>query len=125
MEFNLESKRIGLINCSLRLLSIILRGDNVLSQELKVIVPKGWSEFEKEFFRYALDKLKEDKTHFGWLTYLPICKKTFTVLGSCGFKGAPNSAGVVEVGYEVAEQYRNFGFATEMRSEAAVVCKKN
>ena len=48
-----------------------------------------------------------------WWAYLPVLKKTKTLLGSCGYKGDPKN-GMVEIGYEVAEAYRGWGLATEM-----------
>lgn len=34
-------------------------------------------------------------------------------VGSCGFKGAPDEKGVVEIAYGIEEAYQNQGFATE------------
>ena len=34
-------------------------------------------------------------------------------IGSCGFKGAPDEHGVVEIAYGIDDPYRNRGFATE------------
>ena len=34
-------------------------------------------------------------------------------IGLCGFKGAPDENGVVEIAYGIDEPYRNRGFATE------------
>jgi [ribosomal protein S5]-alanine N-acetyltransferase len=34
-------------------------------------------------------------------------------IGSCGFKGAPDENGVVEIAYGIDELYRNRGYATE------------
>jgi len=36
-----------------------------------------------------------------------------TLVGSGGFKGGPDDAGVVEIGYEIASEYWNRGFGTE------------
>jgi RimJ/RimL family protein N-acetyltransferase len=36
-----------------------------------------------------------------------------TLVGTCGFKGAPDADGRVEVGYSVLEQFRCRGLATE------------
>jgi ribosomal-protein-alanine N-acetyltransferase len=49
-----------------------------------------------------------------WWTYLPIHVWKNAVIGSCGFKGPPDSDGMVELGYEVIEQYRNRGYAREI-----------
>ena len=45
--------------------------------------------------------------------YLPILKKENLLIGSGGYKGKPDVVGVVEIGYEIYEPYRNRGFATE------------
>jgi ribosomal-protein-alanine N-acetyltransferase len=38
------------------------------------------------------------------------------LIGSIGFKGPPNAAGEVEIGYSVLPQYQGTGYATEMAS---------
>lgn len=40
-------------------------------------------------------------------------RATDTVIGSCGYKGPPDSEGVVEIGYGLDQEYRGRGFATE------------
>lgn len=49
-----------------------------------------------------------------WYCYLPIEIKSNTLIGSCGYKGGPSENGIVEIGYEVAEKFRNKGYATEI-----------
>ncbi len=36
------------------------------------------------------------------------------MLRSCGYKGEPDENGMVEIGYEVAKDYRNRSYATEI-----------
>ncbi len=45
---------------------------------------------------------------------MTIDHQTKTLLGSCGYKGEPDENGMVEIGYEVAKDFRNQGYATEM-----------
>ena len=110
----MKSDRISLINCDERLLKIILKGDEYLAEELGIKIPIQWSEFGKEIFKYTLNKIKERPSEFKWYSYLPIENKTKTLLGSCGYKGEPDNNGLVEIGYEVAKNYRNKGYATEI-----------
>lgn len=110
----MKSDRIYLINCDEKLLKTILKGDKYLSQKLEINIPNQWCNFGKEIFGYTLEKIKEKPTEVKWFSYLAIENKTRTLIGSCGFKGAPDQEGMVEIGYEVAEDFRNQGYATEM-----------
>ena len=40
-------------------------------------------------------------------------RSTGAVVGSCGFKGPPNKDGLVELAYQVNQDYRGRGYATE------------
>ncbi|MCB0375854.1 MAG: hypothetical protein KDD04_08045, partial [Sinomicrobium sp.] len=102
-----ESKRIKLIRCDEKLIKLILQGDEYLSKELDIHVPDQWSEFGKEVFEYILRKMEENPVKLKWSSYLPIEKRIKTLLGSCGYKGEPDKEGMVEIGYEVAKDYRN------------------
>ena len=111
----MSSLRINLINCDERLLRIILDGGNeTLSKELDVEVPNQWNEFSKAIFEFALKIIKEHPADAKWLLYLPIETKSKVLLGSCGYKGAPDKNGMVEIGYEVVKAHRNKGYATEI-----------
>jgi RimJ/RimL family protein N-acetyltransferase len=35
------------------------------------------------------------------------------LIGSCGYKGEPDSSGMVEIGYEIVQSYREKGLGTE------------
>jgi RimJ/RimL family protein N-acetyltransferase len=44
---------------------------------------------------------------------LPVLRETNELVGSCGYKGKPNEAGEVEIGYEIAATHRQKGLGTE------------
>jgi len=110
----MKSDRIKLINCSQEILEAILDGDDSLAKLLDIRVPANWSEFGQPAFAYSLDKIKENPEGQKWWTYLPIHAFKKVLIGSCGFKGAPDKDGMVELGYEVIESYRNQGYAREI-----------
>ncbi len=110
----MKLNRIRLINGDEKLLQTILKGDPYLSQELKLTIPKKWSEFGKEIFEFTLEALKANPSEGKWLVYLPIETDSKTLIGTCGYKGGPDEEGMVEIGYEVAEDFRNQGYATEI-----------
>ena len=45
---------------------------------------------------------------------LIIHKQDKIVIGDMGFKGGPDAAGAVEIGYSIIPAFRNQGYATEM-----------
>lgn len=96
------------------MLFAILKGDEYLSREFDLIVPSDWSENGKVVFELTLDRLRQNPEEAKWHIYLPIETSSNTLLGTCGFKGIPNANGAVEIGYEIAVDYRNRGFATEL-----------
>lgn len=110
----MTSNKIKLIRCDQHILETILKGDDFLAQLLNINVAENWSEFGAVIFKFILEKIKDDPTSKSWWTYLPIEIKTNTLIGSCGYKGPPDEAGMVEIGYEVAAAKRNLGYATEI-----------
>jgi len=110
MPFN----SIQLINCNEEIIEALLKGDKILATHLNINTPTKWPEFGTPIFEYSLAQIKKNPNSAKWWIYLPILITENTLVGSCGYKGAPNEEGMVEIGYEVAENYRNRGLATEI-----------
>ncbi len=105
---------IRLIHCDRPVLEAILVGNDTLADYLKIEVPEPWTEFGLPAFNYALARIQEAPETTQWWTYLPILEGSNTLVGSCGYKGAPSAEGMVEIGYEVARDFRGQGIATEI-----------
>ena len=118
------SEAIQLINCDLEVLDLIARGDEALGRKLKVVVPSPWTEF-KDVFPYVVQQIRPNPDHAIWWTYLPIDKEKRILLGTCGFKGPPDQNGMVEIGYEVASDFRNQGYATQIAHALIELAKKD
>jgi RimJ/RimL family protein N-acetyltransferase len=114
MFYTIETKRLRLIACSADILEAIFEGDEKLSYVLKVNVPDKWSEFGDPAFRFTYNKLKITGDDFIWWSYLIIHKDDNTLIGSGGYKGEPNNNGMIEIGYEIKQDYRGKGLATEV-----------
>jgi [ribosomal protein S5]-alanine N-acetyltransferase len=112
-NFNIETPRLQLVCCNKEILETMFSGEAQLPELLQINIPKKWTEFGEAAFRYTYDKLSAGQAKIEWWAYLPVLKKTRTLLGSCGYKGHPSN-GMIEIGYEVAELYRGMGIATEM-----------
>jgi len=57
----------------------------------------------------------QDPAEHGWSIWYLLSKRNDPpqVMGICGFKGKPDEAGSVEIGYSVLRQYRVQGYASE------------
>ena len=113
VDIRIETPRLQLICCNKEILEAIFTGDESLAALLQINIPIKWTEFGEPAFRYTYEKVVTYSGKMEWWAYLPVLKKTKTLLGSCGYKGEPRH-GMVEIGYEVAEPYRGWGLATEM-----------
>lgn len=86
-----------------------------LAALLDVAVPSGWPPLYHDagvraWFRA---RLLADPDAAGWLGYYVIATLDGvpTLVGSAGYKGPPDAAGMVEVGYSIVEAYRRQGIA--------------
>lgn len=50
----------------------------------------------------------------GWFFYLVIHEEDQCLIGAGGFKGKPDANGMVEIGYEIAPDYRDQGYGSEL-----------
>ncbi|WP_240099145.1 GNAT family N-acetyltransferase [Thermomonas flagellata] len=90
-----------------------------LPEMLGISVPAGWPLFPDIFRKPA---------NPDWPFFLFASKSECAVIGSGGFLSEPDDQGRVQIGYEIAPQYRSRGFATSamkqvlsLRPEANVV----
>ncbi len=110
----LETENLKLLPCDTEILRAAIEGNEILAKKINVSIQEDWSEFGIGVFQYSLDKIIENDDENGWWTYFPIHKNDNKLIGSGGYKGKPTPEGTVELGYEIAPNYRNQGLATEM-----------
>lgn len=109
----LETKRLKIIQCDKEILEEAVKSNANIATKLNVKVAENWTEFGKEALEYVISKLEDNTSERGWWTYFPIHKSENKLIGSGGYKGKPTRGGEIEIGYEIAPEYRNQGFATE------------
>ncbi|MBD2102500.1 GNAT family N-acetyltransferase [Leptolyngbya sp. FACHB-261] len=91
----------------------LLRSKSELAEMLQVTVPKSWPHFP-EAFSLPADEARESSPDLReWHGYFFIHPEEGMLVGNGGFKGPPDESGTVEIGYEIASEYWNRGFATE------------
>ncbi|MBT8064072.1 MAG: GNAT family N-acetyltransferase [Gammaproteobacteria bacterium] len=112
----IESRRMTLVAATPDLVAADLDGVEVFGEAIGADVPESWPPdlYETTAMRAALELLRDPAEH-GWSLWYLLSRKHEPprVLGICGFKGRPDAAGSVEIGYSVLRQYRVQGYATE------------
>ncbi len=110
----IETDNLILVKCDIDILQSAIAGDDHLAKKLNVTVQDNWTEFGVSALQYSLERLLENQEENGWWTYFPVFKRENILIGSGGYKGKPKGSGTVELGYEIAPNFRNRGLATEM-----------
>lgn len=108
----IESPRLRLYPCDDTLFEAIKMGNNVLARAISANVPKKWSQY-RDSFAPAYLRWKAHKPLRDWWVYLIVYLPDNLLVGSCGYKGEPDEAGRVEIGYEIKPSHQHMGIATE------------
>lgn len=112
----LESRRMTLVAATPELVSADLEGRAPFAEAIGADVPDNWPPdlYESTAMRWSLKQLQDPAEH-GWSIWYLLAKKDNPpqVMGICGFKGKPDAAGSVEIGYSILKQFRTQGYATE------------
>jgi [ribosomal protein S5]-alanine N-acetyltransferase len=86
---------------------------DALAALLQLSVPVGWPQFP-EAFALPENEGEESKTaKTDWGGYFFIDAHNKVLVGSGGFYGQPDATGCVEIGYEIATEYWNRGYANQ------------
>ncbi len=111
-----ESSRLVLVAANAELVRADLSGADSLGEMLNARVPENWPPelYDREAMEYALRTL-EESTPPGWSFWYLLLRSEdrASIVGICGFKGRPDSAGSAEIGYSIVSQFRNQGLASE------------
>ncbi|MFE5618119.1 GNAT family N-acetyltransferase [Streptomyces sp. NPDC056463] len=112
-------KRVRFVELSATALRALADGDLAAgSAEAGVLLDEYFvGERARWIFGYRADQVAEDPSAAPWIARAAVSEPDGTVVGDAGFHGPPDAAGVVEVGYTVAHQYRRQGYARAMVRE--------
>jgi RimJ/RimL family protein N-acetyltransferase len=91
----------------------LLRNKRELAAILRVTVPDGWPHFPEAFSLPADESHRSELSPTDWPGYFFIHPQERALVGNGGFTGDPDDSSAVEIGYEIAPEHRNRGFATE------------
>lgn len=108
----IETERLKIIPCSSEHLEMLLSSEDELAQHLGVDLADNWLIFP-ESVAYSLKMIHDDERGLIWGMHLIVHKADNKLIGCGGYKGAPDTNGMVEFGYSVSPSYENQGLATE------------
>jgi RimJ/RimL family protein N-acetyltransferase len=105
---------------SLRLIAVepfhaeaLSRDKRELAEVLGVAVPDDWPQFPEAFAPLDGGPRRSERPPTDWRDYFFVHPRGRALVGNGGFAGGPDDSGVVEIGYEIAPEHQNRGFATE------------
>lgn len=115
----IKSRRLNLIAATPELIKKDINDRQSLGEALGVKITKSWPPdlYGPQAMQFSLAQLGEASEQ-GWsFWYLLTSGDASDLVGICGFKGRPDEAGSVEIGYSILDEYQRQGYATEAVSE--------
>ncbi len=109
----IKTKNLQLVIIKRDHIKALLHSKNDLAKILHVSIPADWPTFPEAFSLPDNESQTSEQHQTGWGGYFFIHPEEGALVGNGGFKGEPDDSGSVEIGYEIAPQYWNRGFATE------------
>jgi RimJ/RimL family protein N-acetyltransferase len=114
MPVSLETPRLCLYPCTLQVAQAAEIGRRAVETLLGASVDTGWFEGDaRGLLGYYATWLRREPTQFGWGLWLIELRAEKTVIGSIGYKGRPNTMGLIEIGYGISPRLRRQGITTE------------
>ena len=109
----IETAHLQLCIIEPRHVEALARNKSELAALLHVAVPANWPHFPEAFSLPTSDSREAEATPTDWNGYFFLHRNDHMLIGNGGFNGEPDASGTIEIGYEIASDYWNRGFATE------------
>ena len=115
----LQTSRLVLVPATATHLRAELESHAALGKVLNAEVPAAWPPelYDQDAIRYALSWVLGRPNQPGWgfhyVLRLPASSELPLLIGMGGFKGAPDEAGSIELGYGILPEHQRHGYATE------------
>lgn len=116
LMLEIQTARLRLVALTSKQLELYMTSPDQLEQMLGVSISRDvWTETVERAIGMKLSKMAQaDVKDHAWYTYwLVIVTSQLTGAGLAGFKGVPDSEGIVEIGYGIAPAFQGKGYTTE------------
>lgn len=111
-DYQINTDRLMLIPLTIPILESIIAGPEAFLRCTSFVLPAPYTEFP-ESMEYTINSILQNPPEMPWSSYAIILKSAQTYIGQCGFKSSPDANGFVELGYEIAREFRLQGYAGE------------
>lgn len=110
----LQTTRLDLVACTEQVARAAGGGKRQLESLIGVPVAEAWLDDEgRNLLTYYAHWLTADASRLGWGLWLIILREQRVMIGTAGFKGHPDHAGKIEIGYGIDAAYRRQGYTSE------------
>jgi [ribosomal protein S5]-alanine N-acetyltransferase len=118
-DANAEAKSVRFVELSSTAMAALLLGDlSGASSETGVRLTDYFvTDRAQWLWRYRVEQMAADPTSARWIVRAAVAEPEGMVVGHAGFHGPPDAAGMVEVAYSVAPEFRRRGYARAMLAE--------
>ncbi|TQO19896.1 acetyltransferase (GNAT) family protein [Rhodoglobus vestalii] len=106
-----QSQQMQLVAIPKLVLNALARGEAVDDAHSSLITPYLAGVECIGLWRMRSEQIVDTPSDAPWVTRLIIVPGVDGAVGIAGFHGAPDGAGMVEVGYRIAPEYRRRGYA--------------
>jgi ribosomal-protein-alanine N-acetyltransferase len=118
-SLKINTERLELIAGTPELARANIESRARFAELLEARVPEAWPPplNDLDSMRWVARYLEEHADGVGWVTWYFVLRESGAgervAIGNGGFKGLPDEAGTVEVGYSVLEEFQRLGLASE------------
>lgn len=111
-EQRLRTARLELIACGIERLQRLQQGPEAYRSAYQTGVIEGYLDFPQAL-EFSITRMQGESASAWWAPFVFVLEAEQAVVGLGGYKGPPDGAGVVEIGYSIAPTHQGQGFATE------------
>lgn len=113
MDVLLPTTRLKFIVVNNEMMALLSKDIAEFTKKYGLEVPQNWPMFPEAFQVREMDPA----LNAPWTGYLFADFKGTKIIGNGGFVNKPDANGTIEIGYEIAPNFQNQGFATEAVGE--------
>lgn len=115
-QFPVGPKQVRFVELSGGAMAALLDGDLPAASSMAGVALTEYfiTDEAQWLWRLRLDQIAADPGHARWMARQAVLGDGGLVIGHCGFHGPPDAAGMVEIGYSIAPEFRRRGYARAM-----------